>query len=65
MGFNQAMRHRRRRHIHAAWIPAAVFFTVTGVVRWGWPRTLTVVAAGLALAAYAEWSARRRRRRQP
>jgi hypothetical protein len=53
-------RHPVRRHrIHWAWVPAAVFATVTGWIRYGaW--ALIAVAAGLAVGLYAEWRARRR-----
>jgi CHASE2 domain-containing sensor protein len=49
-----------RVKIHWAWVPAAIFAVVVGVVRWGWPITLAAVVGGLLLAAYAEWRARRR-----
>jgi Flp pilus assembly protein TadB len=51
-------------HIHWAWVPAAIFFTVAAVVRYGWIVSLLLVLAGLGLAVYAERRARRRRRRE-
>jgi hypothetical protein len=51
----------RQRRIHWAWIPAAVFCTVVGWIRWGaW--VLLAVAAGAALGLSLEWRARRRDR---
>jgi hypothetical protein len=49
-------------HIHWAWVPAGIFVTVMAVLRYGWPVGILLVLAGLALAAYAEWRARRRAR---
>ena len=53
-------RQRNRLRIHWAWVPAAVFFVAVGLLRWGWLPTLAAVLAGLLVAAYAEWRARRR-----
>jgi CHASE2 domain-containing sensor protein len=33
---------------------------VVGLLRWGWLITLAAALAGLLVAAYAEWRARRR-----
>jgi len=33
---------------------------VVGVLRWGWVVTVALVLAGLGVAGYAEWRARRR-----
>jgi hypothetical protein len=53
---------RGRLRIHWAWAPAAIFSIFVGWSRYGWMTTVLLVLAGLALAAYAEWRARRRRR---
>jgi hypothetical protein len=53
----------RGLHIFWGWVPAGIFVTVAGVLRWGWIVTVFLVIGGVALAAYAEWNARRRRRR--
>jgi hypothetical protein len=53
---------RNRLRIHWAWIPAAIFSIFVGWSRYGWIATVLLVLAGLSLAAYAEWRARRRRR---
>jgi len=53
-------RQKNRFRIHWAWIPAAVFFAVVSFARWGGLITLGAVLAGLVVAAYAEWRARRR-----
>ena len=50
-----------RLRIHWAWVPAAIFFVVVALARVGWILTALAVLAGLGLAAYAEWRARRRR----
>jgi hypothetical protein len=55
------MRPRRTR-IHWAWVPAAIFTTAVGWIRYGPVVTVLAVIGGLAVAAYAEWRARRRRR---
>jgi len=52
---------RPRVRIHWAWLPAAVFSVVVGLLRWGWVTTAALVLAGLAVAAFAEWRAARRR----
>jgi Flp pilus assembly protein TadB len=52
----------RRTHIHWAWVPAAIFSAVVGWIRFGAVVTLLAVVGGLAVALYAEWRARRRRR---
>jgi hypothetical protein len=52
----------RRFRIHWAWVPAAIFAVVVAWFRYGWVTTLLLIAAGLLLAAYAEWRAARRRR---
>jgi Flp pilus assembly protein TadB len=54
--------HARRLRIHWAWVPAAIFAVVVAWFRYGWVTTLFLIAAGLSLAAYAEWRAARRRR---
>jgi hypothetical protein len=48
-----------RFRIHWAWVPAAVFCTVVALLRWGWLTTLAAALAGLLVATYAEWRARR------
>ena len=53
---------RSRIRIHWAWLPAGVFGVAVAIHRWGWLAALGIVAAGLALAGYAEWRAARRRR---
>jgi hypothetical protein len=53
---------RHRLRIHWAWVPAAIFSIFVGWSRYGWMTTVLAVLAGLSLAAYAEWRARRRRR---
>ena len=53
-------RQRNRFRIHWAWVPAGVFLVVVGLLQWGWLITLAAVGAGLLLAGYAEWRARRR-----
>jgi len=54
-------RRGKRLRIHWAWAPAAIFSVVVGWFRYGWRATVLLVVAGLSLAAYAEWRARRRR----
>jgi len=54
--------HALRLRIHWAWVPAAIFAVVVAWFRSGWVTTLLLIAAGLSLAAYAEWRASRRRR---
>jgi hypothetical protein len=51
----------RLTRVHWAWVPAAIFSVVVGVFRYGWLTTVLLIAAGLSLAAYAEWRARRRK----
>jgi hypothetical protein len=53
---------RGRLRIHWAWVPAAIFSIFVGWSRYGWITTVLLMLAGLSLAAYAEWRARRRRR---
>jgi CHASE2 domain-containing sensor protein len=53
----------RRRRIHWGWVPAAIFFFVTAWIRLGWWIALAAAAAGLGVAYYAEWKARKRRQR--
>jgi hypothetical protein len=48
--------------IRWVWVPAAVVSVVGALVRWGWLATFALVVAGLLLAAYANWRARRRKR---
>jgi Ca2+/H+ antiporter len=52
----------RRFRIHWAWVPAAIFAVVVAWFRHGWMTTVLLIAAGLSVAAYAEWRASRRRR---
>jgi ABC-type transporter Mla maintaining outer membrane lipid asymmetry permease subunit MlaE len=54
----------RRIHIHWAWLPAAVFVVAVSLHRRGVVLTAILVAAGLAVAFYAEWRARRRPERR-
>jgi hypothetical protein len=53
---------QRGLRIHWAWVPAGILVVVTGGRRYGWPVTVLLVFAGLAVAAFAEWRARRRAR---
>jgi len=53
----------RRLRIHWAWVPAAIFSIFVGWSRYGPTTTVLLIVAGLSLAAYAEWRARRRGRR--
>jgi hypothetical protein len=46
--------------IHWAWVPAAILAVAASAVRLGWIVTGLAILAGLCLAAYAEWRARRR-----
>jgi O-antigen ligase len=62
LSIGERARRRARVRIHWAWIPAATFSVLVGWARYGWFTTLLLIAGGLALAAYAEWRARRRRR---
>ena len=52
----------RRPRIHWWWLPAAAFSAVVAWIRYGWWVAVLAVALGLAVASYAEWRARRRRR---
>jgi hypothetical protein len=54
------MRVVPRLRIHWAWLPAAIFSVVVSLLRFGWIVTILAVFAGLGLAGYAEWRARRR-----
>jgi len=60
-GFDQVVRPRGL-HVHWGWVPAGLVI-VAGVLRWGWIVTVLLVIGGVAVAAYAQWSVRRRRRR--
>jgi membrane protein implicated in regulation of membrane protease activity len=53
---------RHRLRIHWTWLPAAIFIVFVSWPRNGWTITVLLVLAGLLLAAYAEWRAKRRRR---
>jgi hypothetical protein len=51
-----------RRRIHWAWVPAAIFAGLIALARYGPVVTVLTMAAGLGVAAYGEWRARRRTR---
>jgi hypothetical protein len=51
----------RRLKIHWHWVPAAIFASVVGWLRYGPAVTGAAVAAGLVFGLCLEWRAQRRR----